>query len=327
MPTSRSAPTDPSNGQPPAAASRSSYTRFAEDECVILCRAFVNISEDPDPITGTDQKQKVFWARIAEKFKEICSREGITTVGRMKSAKSLKSKWKKSIVVDVNHYLGVYKTTPMASGENEEDHEKRILEVFKDRYEKSFSYENCLPVLKKMPKFNMVLEGGGKIPVDMWVNAGVYSAVTTPRPPGTKTAKRVIDEEKASADRDEKKMKMLDSLVQHGEKIALSLKSEAYFRIAEYYGKKGQHNQEHAFLMKAVALASGVDTSSTEHSALASNDNAQEDNTSALAGNGNAQDEDNASGSVELLGSVPASIDVDDGSSSNSNGGDSDDEL
>ena len=42
---------------------------FTEDEDISICKAWVNISEDP--VVGADQKKDQFWARVHQKMYQI----------------------------------------------------------------------------------------------------------------------------------------------------------------------------------------------------------------------------------------------------------------
>lgn len=130
------------------AITRGPFSRFTAEETVSLCRAFVNVSEDP--ITGNNQRLNTFWTKVYAKFQELCVREGSDGAGKLKSVNSLKTKFKKSILPKVNHCLGVARSTPMASGENDDDYHTRLRDVYQIRHKKKFAYSNCLEVLKKM---------------------------------------------------------------------------------------------------------------------------------------------------------------------------------
>lgn len=235
---------------------RAPFTRFSTEETIILCRAFVNVSEDP--ITGTDQKVCHFWTKVFNKFKELCARDGMCGAGNLKTVASLCSKFKKSILPDVNHYVGLQKQIPMASGENEDDYKLRLESIFETRFKKKFTHGGCMDVLKQMPRFEMMLKDDDLDIDSTLVNSGVYSAVKTPRPIGTKVAKQIKEEEGAREEMIAKKLKLLESIAESGRILAMSFQSESYANLAAVYESKGKKKQAKSFLMKAVALAAGI---------------------------------------------------------------------
>jgi hypothetical protein len=237
-----------------AAAARAPYSRFTPEESVFLCRAFVNVSQDP--ITGADQKSAVFWSKVHVKFMRLC--EGTPGAGHLKTAKSLQTKWKKSVMPKVNHYLGVARTNPMASGENDGDYHTRLCEIFNRRHGKPFNFSSCLEVLKQMPKFEMFLRDDESTLDHSKINGSVYSSVKTPRPMGNKVAKRIQAESAKTEETAVKKAKALESLAESGRLLALTLQSDNYTTLAAIYAEKGNKQQSDAFLLKAVALAAGI---------------------------------------------------------------------
>ena len=78
---------------------------FTPIEDVLLCRAYVNISQDP--IKGNDQKIGVLWENIYTKFIELKKDEGETEVGHQRDITSIMNRFKRHISKDVQLFNGM----------------------------------------------------------------------------------------------------------------------------------------------------------------------------------------------------------------------------
>ena len=246
---------DPQESQDSAAPSRTGYSRFSEEELVYLCQAYVNVSEDP--VRGTDQRVDEFWDAVYNKFLKMCKLKCLPRIlaqAEKKKSSSLKNKFRRDIMPDMNHFLGIMKRHPLASGENEEDQRKRCLEIFEKQYQKKFLFSSCVEILKNMPKFSV--DTGAN---DVLVNSQVYNSVKTPRPIGTKGAKRIINEQGQKEESIAKIQKTLDDIAQSARALSFSSQVDSAMALYNAFNSRGEHRQAYAFLLKAVAFASGTE--------------------------------------------------------------------
>ena len=131
---------------------------------------------------------------------ELSEQAGLENVGRGREEMALYNRFRRHISKDVQQYCGLLLRVQRKnkSGVSAEDEEKEALEMFLSVTGKSFRFLECVPILKKMPKFCVVNDEvmdveKEEIMDDMSeldVNFGVYSATKLDRPLGNKRAKR-----------------------------------------------------------------------------------------------------------------------------------------
>jgi hypothetical protein len=102
-PTSQASAADTPN---PNASRKKKPRNFSNVEDQMLCRAFVNTSSNP--IVGTDQKGKVFWATVKSKFDHLnfCSEDDDfeDSPREERSEEALQTRFLKKIQPEMNHY-------------------------------------------------------------------------------------------------------------------------------------------------------------------------------------------------------------------------------
>lgn len=104
---------------------------FTSDEDLLLCRAWLHVSQDPR--TGTGQKFDNLWENIAERFHAMRSAKFPDEPADKRPVGSLQKKWS-VIQHDVNKFCGSYASVCdlKVSGSNEED----TIELAQDLYKK-----------------------------------------------------------------------------------------------------------------------------------------------------------------------------------------------
>lgn len=68
---------------------------FGEEEDLILCKAFVNVSENP--VIGNNQKGSTFWAAVGSRFRELYSQLDEYVLGQPRNNDSLKLRFQRQI--------------------------------------------------------------------------------------------------------------------------------------------------------------------------------------------------------------------------------------
>ena len=147
---------------------------FTSAEDVIVARAFIAASENA--ICGAYQKGKVFKLHMFELYKELINKQNRTNqtlleqssnathdeylkrgVGvslSYRSAESVFNRFKSQISPEVMKYMGITKTSDMASGWSMDDHKMACLEIYKQRYGNAFDFYGCYEYLKDKNKFS-----------------------------------------------------------------------------------------------------------------------------------------------------------------------------
>ena len=146
---------------------------FTMTEDVIVCKAFISTSEDP--IAGRAQKGKVFKNKMFIVFNLMMSNQATYEKTMLSNASSstkqtfltagsggvypkrkedsIFERFTKKNSPEVSKFMGILETTDMESGENEEDHKNNCLNLYLQRYGKTFDFTECYEYLKDKTKF------------------------------------------------------------------------------------------------------------------------------------------------------------------------------
>jgi hypothetical protein len=216
-------------GKKPAARVRPK--NFTAEEDVFLCRAFVNVSQDP--IKGNDQKSGDFWNNIRSTFMELYKAEAEVADEAMdRDVTSLQTRFRRHIHKDSQEFNGILKKekeTPK-SGENEEDLLKRAVETYRDVHGRPYRFLDCLPVLQKMPKFALQEpDDDSVVSKSAMVNSSVYSASKMPRPIGCKAAKKRVhdsDQEGVQLTMGNKRVATLAAMAKSTHELAVAINNK-----------------------------------------------------------------------------------------------------
>lgn len=76
---------------------------WSDDEDIMLCTAFVNVSEDG--AVGTDQSSAKLWQRVFDKFKELCDAKKVSL--KRDKAATLQNRWASRIKPDVGLFANI----------------------------------------------------------------------------------------------------------------------------------------------------------------------------------------------------------------------------
>ena len=185
---------------------RKRQNNFSKEEDLFICRAFVNISQDP--IKGNDRKATTFWTAVQDKFNELYKEESEDydeTLDR--TADALMHRFKRTIHKEMQDFNKAYKAVSdeNKSGYTPQDIVDAALEQYKEEHGKAFRFQHCVETLRKMPKY--CVAKSNKKDSDK-ANVSVYSSAgdNLERPIGSKAAKKREREKKADDKKAEKKI-------------------------------------------------------------------------------------------------------------------------
>jgi hypothetical protein len=138
-----------------AAKKRVKGKNFSSDEELLLCRAWLHVSQDPR--SGTGQKYETLWENISKQFHETRSKKyGDDADEPQRPTGSLQKKWS-VIQHDVSKFCGSYASVCdlKVSGSNDEDTVELALDLYKktNPTNTSFAFLHCWELLKTVPKW------------------------------------------------------------------------------------------------------------------------------------------------------------------------------
>jgi No apical meristem-associated C-terminal domain len=258
---------------------------FTSEEDVLISRAFVHVSENPT--VGVDQKAADFWRHVQNVFQALYKDADVQVEdeGRFgRDSQAIRNRFQRHIQREVQRWNSFYKNIKQKkrSGAREEDIIKAATEEFLDIEGKPFWFENCVPILQEMPKFDpMVAEYvDEELPseddkdgaaMETRKVAPKVNQISAPmgagkvRPIGSKTAKKVLLKEysdaafaaTASADataRTESMKQMADATKKLAESIKTGSSIQNLMKMAEMYINVGDLAQGKSLLEKAKSL-------------------------------------------------------------------------
>ena len=211
---------------------------FTKDEDFFLSKAYVQVSLDP--IRGNDQKSGDLWSQVYKTYMVVYKNEAEVQEEDMtgQNMESIKSRFQRNIQKDVVEYCACCRTNEVRSGETSDDFLARMERLFEEKKGKPFRFRHCLNVLRAMPKFDCETKECGNVDkvVDNFLDGGgdivaankeitpekskdgirktSYSnqASGTPRPQGTKAAKRQVVDNYIDNKLEEKKIRILEDV-------------------------------------------------------------------------------------------------------------------
>ncbi|EHS64514.1 uncharacterized protein PGTG_20976 [Puccinia graminis f. sp. tritici CRL 75-36-700-3] len=141
---------DPEDNNENKQSGQKKTSNYSEQEDVELCRAWVQISEDP--VVGTNQEGSTFWVRIEKLYREATPNSPSRPVGSIKSRWALLQK-------SINKFRGcvVQVESFNASGTSAEDQLNRALRLFTEDQKCSFKHLRCYNLLVRSPKWNQYI--------------------------------------------------------------------------------------------------------------------------------------------------------------------------
>ncbi|MBW0471750.1 hypothetical protein O181_011465 [Austropuccinia psidii MF-1] len=177
--------------------SRSANYNDLED--IQLCKSWIEVSEDP--LTGTDQTNSTFWARVLQSYQQGTSHTQRTAV-------SLKSRWG-ALQHSVNKFSGCVQQIQRMnqSGVTAHDQLSKATNLYSELYKKPFVNMSAYNILSKAPKWNHHMQDLEKTsfkrkkPKDESQEPLASSTPVesdTSRPTGQKRMKMLIAESKAN---------------------------------------------------------------------------------------------------------------------------------
>lgn len=205
-----------------AAPAQQARTRnFTAEEDLLLCKAYINVSQDP--IKGNDQKANTFWDAVTASFKSMLKKYS-ARASDPRLQQSLWNRFKRRIQKDVIAFNAIRKSLQVQSGESDEDFTNRAKVRFSEKYHgRAFQFFHCLEVLSAMPVFSIedteIIESS-----EVAANNSVYSFTKQDRPQGNKAAKNEAKQALIKENYQAKKIKVLHGLNAAMEKVAASSK-------------------------------------------------------------------------------------------------------
>ncbi|KAI3711464.1 hypothetical protein L2E82_41571 [Cichorium intybus] len=126
--------------------SKPKKTYWSKEEEILLAKAWLHISSDS--ITGSQQRDKEFWQRIATYY------ESNNTSNIVRNQANLKSHWHymNPLVLAFNQTYSVLKSQHL-SGWSEDDLKNGALEQYRARYNADFRHDQIWNILKHEPKW------------------------------------------------------------------------------------------------------------------------------------------------------------------------------
>ncbi|EHS63650.1 uncharacterized protein PGTG_20919 [Puccinia graminis f. sp. tritici CRL 75-36-700-3] len=120
---------------------------YTEPEDYELCRAWVQVSEDP--AVGTNQDGGTFWQRISTVYHEAVPRP-------IRPVTSLKKRWSNNVQPPINKFRGIVHQVEALnqSGASTEDQLNRALRLYAADQLTHFKHLRCYNLLVKSPKWN-----------------------------------------------------------------------------------------------------------------------------------------------------------------------------
>ena len=240
---------------PPSSESKSKRPKnFTEDEDAFICRAFVNVSENP--ILGNDQKSTTFWSAVQRKYSELAEEEfGEDFVAR--DADAILNRFRRHIQKDMFTFNTHYKTckSNKQSGKVDEDYIKDALDLYLEFEGKAFRFPKCVEILHQMPKFNPMVSSEDPFDTDSEEEAGVgqVNDIRKPmggslqRPIGTKAAKKQLIEEKKMVVKKEAKLDVVNRMASASERLAIAIEkknqNDNTLKMATLYASLGEHEK------------------------------------------------------------------------------------
>jgi hypothetical protein len=125
---------------------------FKGDEDIKLAPAYVLVSTNA--AIGTDQDGNTFWNKIWESFVKSGG-------GDDRTANSLQNRFNKVLQLEVQKFIGFFHGAlrEYHSGWVMDDYVKEAKRLFQARLKNVFKHELVYDVLKRLPKYELVLEG------------------------------------------------------------------------------------------------------------------------------------------------------------------------
>lgn len=135
----------------PVTKSRGKNWMIGEDES--LCRAWLDISQDP--VVSTNQKAETLYAKIQQKYAEICRENNVATDPDLRGVKSIKSRWC-FINKGASKFAGCLSQikSRQQSGASPEDVLHQALLLFSTKEGGPFNLMHCFKILEHAPKWS-----------------------------------------------------------------------------------------------------------------------------------------------------------------------------
>ncbi|KAA1091080.1 hypothetical protein PGT21_050242 [Puccinia graminis f. sp. tritici] len=120
---------------------------YTETEDFEVCRAWVQVSEDP--MVGTNQDGNMFWSRVSTLYHEAVP-------DPIRPVDSLKKRWSNYLQPLINKFRGFVNLVKSRneSGASAEDQLNRALRLYSQDQQSHFKYLRCYNLLAKSPKWH-----------------------------------------------------------------------------------------------------------------------------------------------------------------------------
>jgi len=170
-------------------------TNFSSMEDVWLARAYAKNSLNP--AEGNEKRLKDFWSAIAEDFHLLqASNAPADHTPIQRSYDSLNQRYSKQMQPDIAKFLALKRQNPLPSGTDQETWNHNLMELFKERYGKTFRFKECLVHLQCLPKFASPRASQNPDEMNIKFESGTQSTVPdADRSLGSKASKKRIQEE------------------------------------------------------------------------------------------------------------------------------------
>ncbi|EHS63207.1 uncharacterized protein PGTG_21358 [Puccinia graminis f. sp. tritici CRL 75-36-700-3] len=140
-------PGAPKESQDKLGEEKKKAPNYTEPEDYELCRAWVQVSEDP--AVGTNQEGSTFWQRVWTVYREAVP-------SPKQPVASLKKRWSNNLQPAINKFRGIVHQVEglNESGASVEDQLNRALRLYTQDQETHLKHLRCYNLLVKSPKWN-----------------------------------------------------------------------------------------------------------------------------------------------------------------------------
>ena len=247
---------------------------FDQDEDLLLCKAFVNVSSNP--VHGNDQKGSVFWAGVGSRFRDLYNQLEERVEGRARDNDACKRRFQRYIQQQTNVYNKYYKELKEKnpSGWTDKDFIEKAAEAYEEGEGQPFKWLNCIEVLHKMPKFSPMLQDlvpeGEEEENEEEAGANKIGAVmgdSLPRPMGSKKAKQKIKDDQSKVSLETTKAESMANIGNSTDNLAAAIRegiderkakreSDGLFKLAQLCLSQGMVEQAAEYMKKFEASIS-----------------------------------------------------------------------
>jgi hypothetical protein len=243
----------------PSALNAKRSKNFSEEEDVLICKAYVRVSEDP--VKGANQKSDVFWKAVYSNYNELKLSQEEEIPER--NSQAIKNRFQRHIQKHANLYNGYYKQLKdkNPSGWKEDDYLCNTVIKFNEEEGRQFQFTNCMPILQKLLKFDpmmtdLTFDDDDELDSSNTNKIAGAMGANKPRPIGNKKAKKAKLETGSLASLETDKVASIAKLSEATSKLAETMERrqlhDTWLRMAQMYQSMGDFPMCQEYLKKVA---------------------------------------------------------------------------